>query len=136
MPTSVLVVEDDRDSLEVLSEFLELHEIEVVGMGEDGWQAANLYKKHKPDLVLLDVMMPNYDGFYALNKIKEENPDAKVVFVTAATSSTTQKELFESNVSAIVFKPFEMDHLFEVIQRVLKGERIIPKSVRARKHNS
>lgn len=131
MDTSVIVVDDDFDSMEVLSEYLELKEISVVAKAKNGQEAAELYEQFKPELVLLDVMMPGYDGFYALKKIKEQDPNAKVIFVTAATNATTQKKLFETNVDGIIFKPFDMHKLMEVLHVVKNGRRCIPSSVRS-----
>ncbi|KAF6242168.1 response regulator, partial [Nitrosopumilus sp. b1] len=71
------------------------------------------------------------DGFYALEKIKELDPKAKVIFVTAATSGTTQKKLFETDVDGIIFKPFDMHKLMETIHVVKNGRKYIPSSVRA-----
>ena len=132
MGTSVIVVEDDLDSQEVLAEYLQMKEIQVIAKAANGKEAVELYEKFKPEIVLLDVIMPGYDGFYALEKIKEIDPKAKVIFVTAATASTTQEKLFETDADGIIFKPFEMEKLMEAIQIVKNGGKRIPNSVRAR----
>ncbi len=132
MTTTVIVVEDDQDSLEVMTEYLEMKDIKVVARAKDGHEAFELYEKLKPEVVLLDVLMPYYDGFYALDKIKASNQNAKVIFVTAATNSKTQDKLFETNVDGILFKPFEMENLMEAIHIVKNGGKRIPGSVRAK----
>ena len=132
MDTSVIVVEDDLDSMEVLSEYLQMKDLKVVARAQDGKEAFEMYEKFKPEIVLLDVIMPNYDGFYALERIKEKYPDSKVIFVTAASNDTTQKRLFETNVDGIIFKPFQMNQLLEAIHVVQNGGKKIPKSVRAK----
>ena len=132
MITSVIVVEDDFDSMEVMAEYLEIKEIKVVAKAGDGKEAVEFYEKFKPEIVLLDVIMPGYDGFYALEEIKKLNPQAKVIFVTAATSGTTQKKLFETNVDGIIFKPFDMDKLLDTINTVKNGQKCIPNSVRSK----
>lgn len=132
MTTTVIVVEDDQDSLEVMTEYLEMKDIKVVARAKDGHEAFELYEKLKPEVVLLDVLMPYYDGFYALDKIKEFNQNAKVIFVTASTNSKTQDKLFETNVDGILFKPFEMENLMEAIHIVKNGGKRIPGSVRAK----
>lgn len=71
-PLNVIIVDDDYDAVEVFAEILELQNIKVAGKGFDGNDAVKLYSQLKPDIVFLDVMMPEYDGFYALemaNKI-------------------------------------------------------------------
>ena len=85
MPVSVIVVEDDFDSLEVLSEYLSLKDLNVLAKAKNGKEAVEIYQKFKPDVVLLDILMPGYDGFYAIENIKKVDPSAKVIFVTAAT---------------------------------------------------
>ena len=126
MPLSVIVVEDDFDSLEVLSEYLSLKELNVLAKAKNGKEAVEIYEKFKPDVVLLDILMPGYDGFYAIEKIKEVDPSAKVIFVTAATMGPTQRKLFDYDVDGIIFKPFELDHLLETIDAVRSGQKVIP----------
>lgn len=126
MSISVIVVEDDFDSLEVLSEYLSLKDLNVLAKAKNGKEAVEIYNKFKPDIVLLDILMPGYDGFYAIEKIKEDDPSAKVIFVTAATMGPTQRKLFEYDVDGIIFKPFEMDFLLETIDAVQNGQKVIP----------
>ena len=131
MTTSVIVVDDDEDTREVTTEYVELNEINVIAKAKDGKEAVEFYQKLKPEVVLLDVIMPDYDGFYALEKIKEFDNNAKVIFVTAATASKTQARLFNSNVDGIIFKPFDMGNLIDAIHIVKEGGKVIPNSVRA-----
>ena len=126
MPVSVIVVEDDFDSLEVLSEYLSLKDLNVLAKAKNGKEAVEIYQKFKPDVVLLDILMPGYDGFYAIENIKKVDPSAKVIFVTAATMGPTQRKLFDYDVEGIIFKPFEMDHLLNTIEAVKRGQKVIP----------
>ena len=131
MATQVIVVEDDNDSREILSEYLEMKEIKVVAKAQDGKEAVEMYAKFQPEVVLLDIVMPGYDGFYALERIRELDQNAKVIFVTAATNATTQERLFKSDVDGIIFKPYEMNELMKAITTVKNGGKSIPKSVRS-----
>lgn len=131
MATQVIVVEDDNDSREILSEYLEMKEIKVVAKAQDGKEAVEMYTKFRPEVVLLDIVMPGYDGFYALERIRELDQNAKVIFVTAATNATTQERLFKSDVDGIIFKPYEMNELMKAITTVKNGGKSIPKSVRS-----
>ena len=126
MSISVIVVEDDFDSLEVLSEYLSLKDLNVLAKAKNGKEAVEIYEKFKPDVVLLDILMPGYDGFYAIEHIKKIDPTAKVIFVTAATMGATQRKLFQYDVEGIIFKPFEMDYLMDTIDAVKKGQKVIP----------
>lgn len=97
---------------------MEIKNIDVIGVGRDGKEAVELYKKLKPDVVLLDVMMPQYDGFYALKKIRDIDPNAKVIMVTADLTLDTEKKLTELRASAITYKPYDIDSLIEIIEKV------------------
>jgi len=93
--TKVIVVDDDKDTVEVFCEYLEIKGIEVLGRGHNGREAVELFKEKKPEIVLLDVMMPEYDGFFGLKNIRKLDPNAKVIMVTADLTSDTEKKLKE-----------------------------------------
>jgi two-component system, chemotaxis family, chemotaxis protein CheY len=123
--TSVIVVDDDRDTVEVFCEYLGIKDIEVLGRGYDGKAAIELFKEHKPDIVLLDVMMPDYDGFYGLEQIRKIDPNAKVIMVTADLTSDTEKKLVELKASAMIYKPYEIDSVIETIEKVSKENVVL-----------
>ena len=120
--TSVIVVDDDHDTLEIFCEYLSIKDIEVLGIGHNGWDAIELYKKLKPDVVLCDVMMPDYDGFYALKEIRKIDPSAKVIMVTADMTASTEQKLTELKATAMVYKPYEIDDVIETIKKVNNAE--------------
>ena len=123
--TSVIVVDDDRDTVEVFCEYLAIKDIKVLGRGYDGRTAVDLYKEHKPDVVLLDVMMPDYDGFYGLERIRKIDPDAKIIMVTADLTSDTEKKLVDLKASAMIYKPYEIDSVIETIEKVNKDNIVL-----------
>lgn len=125
MPISVIVVDDDIDTLEVFSEFLEIKDIEVKGRGHDGKQAVELFQKFNPDFVLMDIMMPNYDGFYGIERIRQVDPNARIIIVTADVSSETKARLKELNLSAVINKPYEIDDLLKLMNRLEKGQTAV-----------
>lgn len=116
----VIVVDDDIDTVEVFCEYLEIKDVTVVGRGYDGKTAVELYEKYRPDIVLLDVMMPEYDGFYGLENIKNINSDAKVIMVTADLTADTEKKLKGLDASAVLYKPYEIDSIIDTIHKVYK----------------
>ena len=124
MPIRVLVIDDDVDTVEVFSEFLELKGIEVIAKGHDGKEAEEAYKKFKPDIVLMDVMMPVYDGFYAIEKIREFDPSAKIIMVTADLSVKTKEKLKEMEVSGVIFKPYDIDRVLDVVHSIENGQTV------------
>ena len=115
---NVIVIDDDSDTVEVFSEFLELSDIKIVGRGYDGKEAVELYSQLKPDIVFLDVMMPEYDGIYALEKIKEINPNAVVMMVTADLTVETEHRVKELKADSIVYKPFDIQQILEQINKL------------------
>ena len=123
--TSVIVVDDDRDTVEVFCEYLAIKNIQVLGRGYDGKAAVELYKEHKPDIVLLDVMMPDFDGFYGLEQIRKHDPNAKIIMVTADLTSDTEKKLVELKASAMIYKPYEIDSVIETIEKVSKENFVL-----------
>ena len=115
---NALVIDDDYNTVEVFAEFLELIEVNVVGKGYDGKDAVNLYKQLKPDIVFLDVMMPDFDGFYALENIKKINPNALVVMITADLTSETEIKLDNLKPTSVIFKPFEPQLITEIVDKL------------------
>ena len=116
--TSVIIVDDDNTLVKVFEQYLKLNNINVLGQCYDGKEAVTLYEKLKPDVVLLDIMMPHHDGFYALEKIKEIDPDAKVIAVTADLTEDTEKKLENLKVSGIIYKPYDMKDILKTIENV------------------
>ncbi|HSA98674.1 MAG TPA: response regulator [Candidatus Nitrosotenuis sp.] len=110
-----IVIDDDANTTEVFSDILELIGLQVVGKGYDGNDALSLYKKHLPDVVFTDVVMPYADGFYALEKIREFDPNAKVIAVTADFTMDVERRLKEMNVTAIIRKPFDQNEIKQVL---------------------
>ena len=95
-----IIVDDDKDTVLLFSELLQSNNIQVVGTGYNGQDAAFLYQKLKPDIVFLDVIMPVYDGVYGLKKIREINPDSVVVMTTDKMTISTQLALNKLQPSA------------------------------------
>ena len=116
----VVVIEDDHDGAEVLAECLRIKGIDVLEKGYNGLEAVQLYKKLKPDFVLLDMLMPFYDGFYGLRKILEFDPKAKVIIVSASIAQDEKEKLTKLGASAIISKPYEMDALIGVLHTINK----------------
>ncbi len=112
---SVIIIDDDDDCRYSLEQILEVSGIKVVGTGADGDKAFQLYEKFLPDVVMLDLKMPIYDGTYALEKIKAKYPDSKIVIVSAFTNDYK----FDRNkVAGILIKPYSTREIVELIQKI------------------
>ena len=125
MKTKVILVDDDIDTLEIFQDYLEMKGVDVLDTGNNGKAAVELFLKHKPDVVLLDVMMPEYDGFFGLENILKRDNDAKVIMVTADKTQKTKEKLLGLNASAILYKPYEITTVLKTIEQVKNGEQVI-----------
>ena len=115
-----IVIDDDANTTRVFSDILELIGLRVAGKGYDGHDAVSLYEKHRPDVVFIDVVMPHADGFYALEKIREIDPNAKVIAVTADFTVDVERRLKEMSINAIIRKPFDQDEIKRVLTQNYK----------------
>lgn len=93
MTLTAIVIDDYVDVVEILCESLQVFGVNVVGIGRNGKDAVDLYGQKKPDVVFLDLMMPEYDGFYALEHIRKLDPNSKVAIITADLQDSTMKKL-------------------------------------------
>ncbi len=116
-----IVVDDDSDVREIFIELLEMNDIQVVANGINGKEAVELYKMHHPDFVFLDYLMPEYDGLYAIEKIREFDPHGKIILVSG---SHFERNVLGDTVKAIIKKPIEISEIFKAINKI-----IIPTSV-------
>lgn len=117
---SVIVVDDDHDVAEALSDCLMIKGIKVLAEGKNGLEAIELYKKFGPDFVLLDISMPNYDGYYGIKKILEYDNNAKVIIVSASCTQEDLENLFVLGALDVVAKPYEIDSLINIMMKTNK----------------
>lgn len=117
---SVIVIEDNVDSMGVLCEFLQIKDLDVIGRGKNGQDGIKLYNQLRPDAVIMDVMMPEFDGYYGLEGIKKNDPNATVVMVTADKTDVTRKKLMELNASAILYKPNDVNKIKPTVEKLVE----------------
>ena len=106
-----LVVDDSKISRKWLIEAIPAKILEhtVIIEGTNGQEAVELYTKHQPDIVFLDITMPVMDGIEALAAIKELYPDAIVVMISADRQKHTQEKVLALGASAILSKPIDAE---------------------------
>lgn len=119
---TAVIVDDDVDTIDSTTLLLELQSAKIIGTGINGREAVLQYESLRPDVIFLDLMMPDYDGFYALKKIKELDPEAKVVVVTADVRRETCDELDALKPYKVILKPFDMSELKNIVNS-LKNEK-------------
>ena len=113
-----IVVDDDKDTVALFAEILQSNDIEVVGKGYNGQEAAFLYQKLKPDVIFLYVIMPVYDGIYGISKIKEMNPDAVVIITTNQMTINAQIALNKLRPSAVIKEPIDVNEIIKTVNQL------------------
>lgn len=116
MNETAIVVDDDELANESLSALLEVSNIKVVGKGFDGKEALGLFSTQKPEYSLIDLSMPNFDGFFAIENIRKINKTSKIFVITGDTSTETKERLNKLDVNGIIYKPFEIKILLEILR--------------------
>ena len=118
MAVSVLIVEDDRNIAQLLQMYLE-KEGYAVTIAEDGNQGLAKFQAIKPDLVLLDVMMPGMDGWAVCKAIRAES-QVPIIMLTAKSQTDDKVQGLRSGADDYVTKPFEMKEVLARIEAVLR----------------
>jgi two-component system chemotaxis response regulator CheY len=114
---SVLIVDDSRTSRRFLSDILERAGYKIVGEAINGQEGFDQYVKLRPDIVTMDITMPVMDGIDALKLIKRNNPDAKVVMITAAGQKEKMMEALKIGAVEFVSKPFIEEAVLDALKR-------------------
>jgi len=118
----VLIVDDHMMVREGLSLFLSSHpEIEVVGEAANGREAVTQARRLQPDVVLLDLVMPEMDGLEAMKLILQENPRTKVIVLTSFVDDARILEAVQSGAAGFLLKDVQPGELVEAIQNVVQG---------------
>jgi DNA-binding response OmpR family regulator len=116
---SILLAEDDPNLGQLLKNYLSVKEYETV-LVTDGAQALKLFRKDKFNLCLLDVMMPEMDGFTLAREIRAIDPNIPVIFLTAKNLKQDVIEGFKSGADDYLTKPFSMEELVYRIEAILR----------------
>lgn len=115
----ILIVDDSAVSRKKLKAILEAANYEVAGEAGDGAEALKKYAALAPDLVTLDITMPNADGISVLKEILQQDPAAKVVMVTALGRGEKILEALDAGAKNYITKPFTDERLISAIQAAL-----------------
>ncbi len=114
-PTSILLVDDDIQFLEATQYMLKYEGYDVVA-AKNGEEAISKYRQTKPELVLMDIRMPVMNGYDAFFKIKNSDPDAKIVFTSAyAINNEEFEKAKQAGLYGLLTKPFDLNELNEMI---------------------
>jgi DNA-binding response OmpR family regulator len=119
--TKVLYVEDELFLGKIVKESLESRGFEVI-MEADGAKATALFKKAEPDICVLDIMLPNKDGFTIADEIRDYDEEVPIIFLTAKTQTEDVVKGFSIGGNDYIRKPFSMEELIVRIQNALKNK--------------
>jgi len=117
--TKILYVEDEPFLGRIVKESLESREFDV-HMVTDGKDALNTFVKQKPDICVLDIMLPTKDGYSIAKEIRQVNPTAPIIFVTAKNQTEDVLKGFESGGNDYIRKPFSMEELIVRVNNLLQ----------------
>jgi two-component system chemotaxis response regulator CheY len=115
----VLIVDDTAFMRKLLRNILFSAGLDVAGEAENGKEAVELFKQHKPDLVTMDIIMPEMNGIEALKKIKSIEPNAKVIMCTAVGQEQMVKAAIKLGAKGYIIKPFQAPKVIEEVKKVL-----------------
>jgi len=114
----VMIVEDAEFMRMIIKDILLIHGHEVVAEVVDGEEAIQTYLEVKPDLVLMDIIMPDMDGRETLKKILVMDPAAKVVMCSSLGQQAVITESMKIGAMGFIVKPFEPDGMLDVIKKI------------------
>lgn len=114
----ILVVDDAQFMRMRCARLLAEHGFDVVE-AENGAQAVRVYQEHQPDVVLMDITMPEMDGLTALKEIRKLHPNAKVAMLTALGQQGVVLEAIKSGAKDFIVKPFDADRVLAAVKKLL-----------------
>ena len=120
MAVRVLVVDDAAFMRMMIKDILTKNGYNIAGEAENGAKAVEKYEETKPDLVLMDITMPEMDGIQALKKIKEKDPNASVVMCSAMGQQAMVIESIQSGARDFIVKPFQPDRVIEAVKKAVE----------------
>jgi len=121
----VLIVDDAAFTRNMLKNIIsKVGEIEIIGEASNGFEAISLYKKLNPDLVTMDLVMPEKGGIEATEEILKINPKALIVVVSALGQEALVLEAAKKGAKDFIQKPFKTEQILEVMDRILKNKKV------------
>ena len=119
MAKNILICDDAAFMRMMIKDILTKNGYEIAGEAENGVKAVEKYNETKPDLVLMDITMPEMDGIQALKKIKETDPNACVIMCSAMGQQAMVMEAIQSGAKDFIVKPFQAERVLEAVKKVV-----------------
>ena len=119
MAKNMLIGDDAAFMRMMIKDILTKKGYNVVGEAENGQKAVEKYTELKPDLVLMDITMPEMDGIQALKKIKSADPSATIIMCSAMGQQAMVIESIQAGAKDFIVKPFQADRVLEAVKKVV-----------------
>lgn len=119
MTQKVLICDDAAFMRSIISDILTHAGFTVAGTAENGVEAVQRYRELRPDVVTMDIVMPQMGGIDAVREIVKEDPDAKILMCSAMGQQALVTEAIQAGARDFVFKPFQPSRVLEAVRRVL-----------------
>lgn len=118
-PMKLMIVDDSSIMRKAIEKYLSGNGIEIVGTAGDGKQALELFKTARPDIVTLDITMPEMDGLQCLEELLKIDPNVKVMVVSALKDEATALEALKKGARSFLGKPFTPESIKEAFDQVV-----------------
>ncbi len=118
----ILIVDDRKEMLDVIEEVLKMRGDEVVARASTGEQAVQMYEKTKPELVLMDILLPDISGAEASRRIMEKDGNAKILAISAFNKEKLERDCLRAGCKAFLAKPFSVKELYEAMEKTSQSE--------------
>jgi len=119
MAKNILICDDAAFMRMMIKDILTKNGYNIAGEAENGLKAIEKYAEVKPDLVLMDITMPEMDGIEALKRIKAADPNASVIMCSAMGQQAMVIESIQAGAKDFIVKPFQADRVIEAVQKVV-----------------
>lgn len=119
MAKNILICDDAAFMRMMIKDILTKNGYNIVGEAENGAKAVEKYSELKPDLVLMDITMPEMDGIEALKKIKASDPNASIIMCSAMGQQAMVIESIQSGAKDFIVKPFQADRVLEAVKKAI-----------------
>lgn len=116
--SSILIVDDNDMMRSILRGILRHEEYDVIGEARNGAQAIELAERSKPDIICMDVMMPEKNGIEALCEIKAARPEVDIIMITSNADPETVQDSIQNGASGYIVKPFNAAKVLDTLARI------------------
>lgn len=115
----VLIVDDAAFMRMMIKDILEKNGYEVCGEAPNGLVAVEMYNKEKPDIVTMDITMPDMDGIEAVKNIRAADPNAKIIMCSAMGQQSMVMDAIKAGAKDFIVKPFQADRVLEAVKKAI-----------------